>query len=528
MRTTFVSAGWPYMYEIPGLHNCIPMLFADALARYRRLKGESVVFLSGADEHGPRVEFVAEGLGRTPRDLVDEKFALTRPLLGQLGLALDLFTRTSDPRHERFVTAFLQRLLQRGAITRRLIQVPYCPTCEKYLPDRFAEGLCPRCRTPAFGNQCSNKLGCGIILDPSQLVSGSCAVCGGPFNLEEREHLHLSFGPYGAALRRHIEESYEASPEVRERGLQVLDQTEGVALSRDAAWGIPLPACARLENRTVYSWVDALLGKVSGTLMLDEEERIWRQPGAEKLFFLGADGVGFYAVLLPALLLASGDGYCLDGFRIVTNDVLIYEGGVCSKSSRNGIWLPEALALLPADYWRFVVFKAEASAAAAGRAAGTASLDFRWDAFASDANSHLGLIGLFFESVAGTIPTPNEDAPGLAEVREAMDALKPGAAFGLLIDALAKAPASERPSLAAGVLPLLSCFLPGAAVRAALLLAGRGSGAIFPELPLSGAHLRSGYSNAIALRRAGLDLNAELTDIRADALCVCPSRLAEG
>lgn len=87
--------------------------------------------------------------------------------------------------------------------------------------------------------------------------------------------------------------------------------------------------------------------------------------------------------------------------------------------------------------------------------------------------------------------------------------------------------APSRPQEAAAALPLLSCFLPDAAQHAAEILSGQRPGRLFPELPLDGAALRAEYTRMVAARRSKLDLDAELTDVRADALCVCPIRLDE-
>lgn len=486
------------------------------------------MYVSGADEHGSRVEFMAEGNGRDAASLVDEKYRETVPLLCDLGLSLDLFARTSDPAHERFVSGFLGRLFQRHAVVTRALRVPYCATCDKHLPDRFTEEACPKCGSPAFGNQCNNKRGCGAILDPFELVDARCAVCGNGVAARDREHLVLPLDPLRSALAIHIERSYAVSPSIRERALASLAATEEVVLTRDSTWGVALPEEMGLPGRTVYSWVDSLLGKVSAVAALGKEREVYRTLGARKLFFLGADGVGFYAVLLPALLMAADDGYALDGYRIATNDVLIYEGGICSKSTRNGIWLPEALALLPADAWRFVIFHAEAEAASSGAAKGAADLDFRWDKFAHDANDVLGGIGRLYQDLAGAAPRPEEGAPEIEAIEQALDALEPGRAFGLLVDALRTAHVAPRPGIAAAALPLLSCFLPHAAARAKERLEARSGGALFPELPLDGASLRRAYTEAVGRRRALLDLTAEMADLRADALCVCPVRLTEG
>lgn len=418
-------------------------------------------------------------------------------------------------------------LLARGAAELRWVRVPRCLDCGRYLPDRFAEGACPKCGGPAFGNQCNDKRRCGATLDPFDLVEPRCAICGGALVAAEREHVWLPFAPLRDALRAHIDSSHRDAPSVRERALATLETVEGMALTRDGDWGAPLPGWAGLPGRSVYSWVDALLGKVSTLVSLGEHEEIWRRPGAEKLFFLGSDGVPFYAVLLPALLLASGDGYAIDGFRVVTNDVLVYEGSVCSKSSRTGIWLPEALRLLPGDYWRFVVFEAEARAAVEGAPRGSADLDFRWGEFAAAANLRLGAMARVYESRAGSrIEPPCGAKAGFAGFRSAMGDLHPGAAFGELLRAFEE-PAAVTRATATAALPLLACFLPDAARRARAILEGRASPPLFPELPLDGASLRRAYVDAVAAQRSTLDLRDEMTDVRADALCVCPTRLDE-
>lgn len=528
MSNVFVSAGWPYLYEIPGLHNVIPMLFADAIARWRRIRGDSVTFVSGADEHGPRVEFVAEGRGISPRALVDEKVAATEPLLRRLGISLDCFARTTDPEHQRFVQRLLTDMVSRGAAERRMVDVPWCEACDRFLPDRFVEGRCPRCGGSAFGNQCNDKRACGAALEPADLVEPHCAVCGGGVRNAAREHLFLPFAPLRSKIAAHIEEHHRMFPLVCTRARQTLATTDGMVLTRDAAWGIPAPDGTRLPGRTVYSWVDALLGKVSAVESLGRSE-IWSEQGSRKIFFLGADGIPFYGVLLPALLLASGRPYALDGFRIVPNDVLVYEGSVCSKSSRTGIWLPEALRLLPGDYWRFAVFDAEAKAAVHDRADAPSDLDFRWGPFASSVNSTLGALERNLVASVGSDNSTGDDAAraslGIAE--EAMNALRPGAAFGHLLDALTRSPGLSR-SQATAAIPLLSCFLPDTAVRAESVLRAAGPGCrLFPELPIDGAVLRRVYLAGVTLVRASLDLRAELADVRADELCVCPARLNE-
>jgi len=133
----FVSAGWPYLYDVPGLHNCVPMLFADVCARFHRLQGHEVFYLCGADEHGARTEYVARGYGTTPRELLDSKFEATLPLLAQLELSFDYFGRTGDPFHAQFVSEFVDDLKAREIIIEGTQKSPGAPIVSSICPTDF-------------------------------------------------------------------------------------------------------------------------------------------------------------------------------------------------------------------------------------------------------------------------------------------------------------------------------------------------------------------------------------------------------
>src|SRR5690349_13014328 len=156
------------------------MLFGDAMVRFYRHRGDEVFFLSGADCHGARVEYVAEGLGLTPKALVDRSLDATRPLFERLELSFDELGRTDDPSHIAWVKDFFAELRRRDAIVPRLVSVAHCRHCRHELPDRFVEGRCPACNGRAFGNQCQDKMVCGKNLRPHELREPRCAVCAEP------------------------------------------------------------------------------------------------------------------------------------------------------------------------------------------------------------------------------------------------------------------------------------------------------------------------------------------------------------
>ena len=307
---------------------------------------------------------------------------------------------------------------------------------------------------------------------------------------------HLCFdGPQGAAVRAKAEETF----------LGVAES----ALTRDTDWGIGLPGPA---GRSVYSWVDALLAKVS-FLGPGREADWWKDDGVRRIFFLGMDGVPFYGALFPALLLAQDEGYSISNWTMLPNEVFIYEGGVCSKSTGTGIWLQEALAVLEADFWRFYVFH--------NYARSEKDADFRWEKFAEAVNRTL-LTGL--ETSVQRSGAGPADAGRLKAVTDLLLGYDTAGAFRALFDLLLD-PGLTRATLVQA-LPLLACFVPGVAERVRDVLEGR-TQRVFDRPPISHAEIRARYQDLVDQRRSGQSLAEEITNLRADALCVCPINLKE-
>ncbi|MBI4509025.1 MAG: class I tRNA ligase family protein [Deltaproteobacteria bacterium] len=503
----FVSAGWPYLYDIPGLHNCVPMLFADVAARFHRLHGDDVFFLCGSDDHGARIEFVSEGYGKKPADLVREKYEATLPLLGRLGLSFDLFGRTSDERHRAFVQGFYARLRSRGALSAREESIPFCERCSKFLPDRFLEGKCPHCGGRAYGNQCQNKKSCDRLLKPSELVEAHCAACGDVAGFRKSKHWIFSVGQHAEAATTQVTSTAAFQDEVKAIVHRTLREVPEMVVTRNVTWGIPLPW--EDPGITAYNWVDSLLAKVSFT-----PEPFFKDPSAKKMFFLGKDSVPFYGVLFPALLSAADMGHSLNEWWVVPNEVFIYEGGVCSKSTGTGIWLREALAVLPGDYWRFYIFYAYARRNQVER-----DVDFRWERFAKAVNEEL------MAPLSQAVAEPGDDkATGLVD--EAKDLLaqgRIGRALATLLELVRRRPSRQVLHTA---LPLLSCYIPETAARAAACLTTGES--LFPDGPVDARSVQRRYQREVEVRRGERTLEEEITDARADGLCVCPINLSEG
>jgi methionyl-tRNA synthetase len=512
MTRRFVSAGWPYLYDIPGLHNCVPMLFADVYARFYRYKGDEVYFLSGADEHGARTEYVAQGYGTTPKQLLDEKYHATLPLLKKLGLSFDAFERTGDPLHKQFVQKFYDDLLKQNMLIEGKQKIAWCTRCQHHLPDRFLEGTCPYCKGNTYGNQCNNKKVCSRLIESEDIQYPQCAVCSGAVEWREETHLFLKMDQFKDKLINCALAPEHDIEEVKERVLNTLTDNPLVCVTRDTNWGISIPG---FPGKSVYSWVDSLLAKVSMLAKFgsEKENDFWKSPETRRYFFLGMDGTPFYGALFPALLIASGRGYSTQHWQLMPNEVFIYEGGICSKSTGTGIWLQEALATLPGDFWRFYIFFIHASVECGAER----DVDFRWDKFCESINIWL-LKGLSNVANHANHETGNDGVSEEKKISELMEAGKIGQAFQLLLNSLLENPCQGKTKCLA---PLLNCFLPS---TGDMLCMGVNP---FDMAPIYHREIQMHYQDMVNMRRAQRGLAEEVTDARADVLCVCPINLAE-
>jgi len=360
------------------------VLSADIVARYYRLKGYEVVFVSGSDEHGTPIEVEAIRLGVTPKQLTDENHKLVADLFKQWGISFDNYTRTESPTHKEFVQSLLLKIYENGYIFAEETELPYCPKCNRFLPDRFVNGTCPICGyTEARGDQCE---ACGHLLEPIKLIDPHCAVCGSTPVIKKTTHWYLDLQRFTRPLYEYIEKSEQFPDNARNFSLNLLKEgLKARPITRDSGWGIPAPFRGA-EDKTIYVWVEAVLGYVTATIehfkQIGEEERwkdYWFDKDVRTLYFIGKDNIPFHTLILPALLLATGEDYNLP-WNVASTEFLLFEGQKFSKSRRVGIWIDEALKLFQADYWRYFLLSIRPE---------SKDVSFTWKVFVEKINSDL-------------------------------------------------------------------------------------------------------------------------------------------
>lgn len=360
------------------------VLSADVVARYYRLKGEEVLYVTGSDEHGTPIEVEAVRRNVPPKQLTDENHAKVAELFDKWAIQFDNYTRTESPTHKEFVRKHLMQIYENGYIFTRETEMTYCENCQRFLPDRFVEGKCPYCgHEGARGDQCD---ACGRLLEPTKLIDPYCVICGNKPTIKKTKHWYFDLPKFSDKLLRYIEENKQLPDNARNFSLNLI--REGLkprALTRDTSWGIPAPFPGA-EGKTIYVWVEAVLGYVSATIEYfrkhgDEEgwKSYWFDKNAKTLYFIGKDNIPFHTIILPALLLATHKGYNLP-WNVSTTEFLQFREEAFSKSRRIGIWIDEALELFPADYWRYYLLATRPE---------TKDTNFTWRNFIEKVNADL-------------------------------------------------------------------------------------------------------------------------------------------
>jgi len=403
------------------------VLSADVFARYLRMRGNRVVFVSGSDEHGTVIEVEAVKRGLHPKDFTDQAHSYILKLWEYWEISFDNYTRTESEIHKEFVREFLLDVQRNGYIDVREQPIPWCPKDRLYLPDRFVSGTCPYCGYPnAHGDQCD---ACGRILDPDQLINPRCVFCGSRPQFIVRKHWFFRLDKLEGPLREWLVSHRLLSDKVKSYSLAwVTSGLKPRALTRDTSWGIPAPF-EGAEDKTVYVWFDALLGYISATKEYftkggrpDEWLKLWSSSDTMTAYFIGKDNIPFHAVIFPALIIASGRGYKLPDV-ISATEYLLYEGEKFSKSRRIGIWADEALEIFgEVEYWRFALMRMRPE---------DRDTSFKWSEFVRIVNTELNddignfvhrVLTLIWRYFNGVVPElsalSGEDEAALINVRD--------------------------------------------------------------------------------------------------------------
>jgi methionyl-tRNA synthetase len=340
--------------------------------------------VSGSDTHGTPIEVEAIKQGITPKALTDRNHTKVAELFRRWDASFDNYTSTESPIHKEFVQKTLLEIQKNGFIFEQDTQMLYCEHDQRFLPDRFVEGKCPYCGCEkARGDQCDI---CGKLLEPTLLVEPYCVICKNKPIVKTTRHWYIDLSKLADPLTEYLKNNQQLPSNVKNFSLNwIKEGLKPRAVTRDIEWGIPAPF-EGAEGKTIYVWVDAVLGYVSATIeqcqLLGQPEKwrdFWFDKDAKTLYFVGKDNIPFHTIILPALLLASGQGYNLP-WNVSATEFLQFRGQKASKSQRVGIWIDEALEMFPVDYWRFFLIATRPE---------SKDTNFTWETFREKINADL-------------------------------------------------------------------------------------------------------------------------------------------
>jgi methionyl-tRNA synthetase len=366
MSRILITSALPYINGIKHLGNLVgSMLPADVYARFQRQRGREVLFLCATDEHGTPAELAARAAGQTVREYCKEQHDIQARAGEAFGLSFDHFGRSSNPPNHRLTQHFAAVLEDNGLIEERVDEQIYSVEDQRYLPDRYVEGTCPHCDyEKARGDQCDN---CGRLLDPIELKDPYSAISGSK-NVEVRQTRHLYL--LQSKMQDRIAQWVNSKPNWPHLTKSIAQKwlKEGLrdrSITRDLQWGIPVERNGEkrpgFENKVFYVWFDAPIEYIGATeewaIAHNENwERWWRtDKGAEDVHYvevMGKDNVAFHAVSFPCTILGSEEPWkTVDTLKSL--NWLTWYGGKFSTSENRGIFMDQALEILPADYWRW-------------------------------------------------------------------------------------------------------------------------------------------------------------------------------
>ncbi|MCM1519063.1 MAG: methionine--tRNA ligase [Pseudoflavonifractor sp.] len=386
---------------------------ADIYARYMRLRGEDVIMIGGSDEHGVPITIKAKAEGVTPQDIVDRYHKIIKDSFEELGISMDIYSRTTSKIHSETASEFFRHLYDKGEFVEKTSMQLYDEAAGQFLADRYVTGTCPHCHSEgAYGDQCEK---CGTSLNATDLIDPRSAITGNKPVLRETKHWYLPLDKWEPMLREWILEGHkEWKTNVYGQCKSWLDLgLQPRAVSRDLDWGVPVPV-EGAEGKVLYVWFDAPIGYISNTkeLLPDSWEKYWKDPETRIINFIGKDNIVFHCIVFPAMLAAYGDGFLLPD-NVPANEFLNLEGDKISTSRNWAVWLHEYLKDFPRkqDVLRYVL---------TANAPETKDNDFTWRDFQARNNSELvAILGNFVNRAVvlthkyfgGVVPATGELEP---------------------------------------------------------------------------------------------------------------------
>jgi methionyl-tRNA synthetase len=409
MARILITSALPYINGIKHLGNLVgSQLPSDVYARFNRALGNEVMYICATDEHGTPAELAAAKAGKPVDEFCTEMHEVQANLARGFRLSFDHFGRSSSKHNHRLTQHLAGKLFDAGLISEVMEKQVYSNADGRYLPDRYIEGICPACGYDgARGDQCEN---CTKQLEPTDLLEPRSAISGSTdLEVRETKHLYLRQSQLRDRLQEWIDSKTDwpiLTTSIAKKWLNDGDGLRDRGITRDLDWGIPVQKGDQpwpgMEGKVFYVWFDAPIEYIGATAEWAEThghedsawERWWRtDKGADDVRyvqFMGKDNVPFHTLSFPSTMMGSNEPWKLVDY-IKSFNYLNYDGGQFSTSKGRGVFMNEALDILPSDYWRWWLLS---------HVPESSDSEFTWDSFQQGVNKDLAdVLGNFVSRI---------------------------------------------------------------------------------------------------------------------------------
>ena len=322
-KKILVTSALPYANGPIHIGHLVEYIQTDIYVRFLRLGGKKIIYCCADDTHGAPIQINASKQGISPEELIAYYYKEHTEDFEKFYISFDSYYSTNSPENKKFSDLIFSRLKDKGDIYLKRVELTYCPQCQRFLPDRYVKGVCPRCgASDQYGDNCEV---CNATYATTDLANAYCVICQASPIRKESDHYFFRLSNYTDRLQAWLNGNNQLQAEIKnyilkwiEAGLKDWD------ITRDA----PYFGFQILDdpNKNYYVWLDAPIGYMASTQNYcqkhgDDFDSYWVNDTGEIIHFIGKDIIYFHFLFWPAMLMGSGfrlpDNIVVHGFLTV-------------------------------------------------------------------------------------------------------------------------------------------------------------------------------------------------------------------
>jgi methionyl-tRNA synthetase len=358
MKNILIGGAWPYANNSLHIGHLVALFPGDVIARYYRLKGDNVIYVSGTDSHGTPITLRAKKENINPSVIVDKYHNEFSSNFKALDFSYDLYASTEDEEHKEMVKEYFLLLKSNGYIYEKEELEDYCENCKSFLADREIEGICPCCGKLTRGEeQCEE---CLSPIKCNELKDKSCKLCGSKTTLKPNKHLYFALSKFQNQIERYVDvnSKYWRKNAINETKKYLTMGLIDRATTRQLDWGVEVPIDG-YEDKRIYVWVEAVLGYLTAARRVAKEKNIDFDSFIDKdssdsisYYIHGKDNIVFHTIIYPALIMGFENNYELPKY-IISSEYLNVNNQKMSKSKGGLITINEMIEKYNSDSIRY-------------------------------------------------------------------------------------------------------------------------------------------------------------------------------